>query len=140
MVEKSPIGLIDLKGIAEDPEQDWQHDFQLLNKLAALLGMKPFNLLRKVSWSVGESADTALFFMGQPLSSEVRRQSGMKTGAVGLIHSAEHAESILANSDADIVILGRALLANPMWPLDAAKTLKKADQPWPIQYERSNIY
>lgn len=75
-----------------------------------------------------------------PLSSEVRKQSGMKTGAVGLIHSAEHAESILANGDADIVILGRAFLANPMWPLHAANTLKKADHPWPIQYERSNIY
>ncbi|MGI9327747.1 MAG: hypothetical protein ACR2PZ_21195, partial [Pseudomonadales bacterium] len=80
MIEKSPIGLIDLKGITKDPAHDWQHDFQLLNKLAVLLGMKPFNLLRKISWSVGESTDTALFFMGQPLSAKVRTrlQSLMK--------------------------------------------------------------
>lgn len=72
VVEKSPVGLIGLKGIAQDPAYDWQHDFQLLNKLAVLLGMKPFTLLRKISWSVGENVDAALFFMGQPLSAKVR--------------------------------------------------------------------
>ncbi len=72
MVEDSAFGLFDPKKIADDPAHDWEHDADLLNKLAVLSGMMPLNLLRKISWSVGNGADTALFRMGQPLSSAVR--------------------------------------------------------------------
>jgi len=72
MFEKSALGLFDPKMIAEDPAHDWEHDADLLDKLAVLSGMMPLNLLRKISWSVGEGADTALFRMGQPLSTAVR--------------------------------------------------------------------
>ncbi len=72
MVENPAFGLFDPKKIADDPAHDWEHDVDLLNKLAVLSGMVPLNLLRKISWSVGESADTAIFRMGQPLSSAVR--------------------------------------------------------------------
>ena len=64
----------------------------------------------------------------------------MMTGAVGLIYSPEHAESILANADADLIIMGRALLADPYWPLKAAKTPKAGNMDWPVQYERGNIF
>ena len=64
----------------------------------------------------------------------------MMTGAVGLIHTPEHAESILANGDADLVIMGRTLLADPYWPLQAAKILKAGNVDWPVQYERGNIF
>jgi 2,4-dienoyl-CoA reductase-like NADH-dependent reductase (Old Yellow Enzyme family) len=62
------------------------------------------------------------------------------TGAVGLIQSADFAESIVANGQADLVVLGRALLADPVWPLRAAHHLKAASVKWPVQYERSNIF
>ena len=75
-----------------------------------------------------------------PLAQAVKATGAIMTGAVGLIHNPEHAESILANGQADIVIIGRALLAEPMWPLHAARTLRKDSYPWPVQYERSNIY
>lgn len=75
-----------------------------------------------------------------PFAAAIRRQTGMMTGAVGLIHSPEHAESIIANGDADLVILGRSLLANPSWPLHAARELKASNVKWPVQYERSNIF
>lgn len=74
-----------------------------------------------------------------PLSSTVRRETGFATGAVGLIHTPDFAEAILANGDADIVILGRALLADPVWPLRAAKQLRARNVAWPVQYERSDI-
>ncbi|MDZ7809949.1 MAG: hypothetical protein U5L11_07045 [Arhodomonas sp.] len=57
-----------------------------------------------------------------------------------MIHSTDLAESVIANGDADLVILGRALLADPVWPLRAAATLKTEDADWPVQYERSNIF
>ena len=72
MVEYSPIRLIDPNKLADHPAQDWEYDFHLLSKLAALSGMKPFNLLRKICWSVGEGTDTTSFFVGQPLSATVR--------------------------------------------------------------------
>ena len=35
---------------------------------------------------------------------------------------------------------GRALMADPMWPLRAAETLQAKNVTWPVQYERSNIF
>ncbi|MGJ7456186.1 NADH:flavin oxidoreductase/NADH oxidase [Halomonas sp. RA08-2] len=75
-----------------------------------------------------------------PLAQAVRARSGIATGAVGLIHSPDLAESVLANGQADLVILGRALLADPVWPLRAAEALKARNVAWPRQYERSNIF
>lgn len=51
---------------------DWEYDAQILKALAALSGVTPLSLLRKVSWSVGEGADTGPFRRGQPLSPAVR--------------------------------------------------------------------
>jgi 2,4-dienoyl-CoA reductase-like NADH-dependent reductase (Old Yellow Enzyme family) len=75
-----------------------------------------------------------------PLAATLRQSTGLKTAAVGLIHSPDLAESVLANGFADLVCLGRALLADPMWPIKAAKALRAAVVPWPVQYERSDIF
>jgi 2,4-dienoyl-CoA reductase-like NADH-dependent reductase (Old Yellow Enzyme family) len=75
-----------------------------------------------------------------PFAAAIKANTGLMTGAVGLIHSADLAESIVANGQADLVILGRTLLADPVWPLRAAKKLKASNVKWPIQYERSNIF
>jgi 2,4-dienoyl-CoA reductase-like NADH-dependent reductase (Old Yellow Enzyme family) len=71
-----------------------------------------------------------------PLAERIKRESGMMTGAVGLITSAEQAEQIIALDQADIVLLARELLRNPYWPLAAARRLK-ADIEWPKQYLRA---
>jgi 2,4-dienoyl-CoA reductase-like NADH-dependent reductase (Old Yellow Enzyme family) len=76
-----------------------------------------------------------------PFARAVREQAGVATGAVGLIQTAEFAEAILANGDADLIVLGRALLADPAWPLRAASALKAPGRAaWPPQYERGNIF
>jgi 2,4-dienoyl-CoA reductase-like NADH-dependent reductase (Old Yellow Enzyme family) len=74
------------------------------------------------------------------LAERVKRETGMKTAAVGLIHSPDLAEEILASGRADIVVLGRTLLADPVWPLRAAKALGAANVKWPVQYERADIF
>ncbi len=73
-----------------------------------------------------------------PLASKIKQKLGEKIciGTVGLINSAEQAETILVNGDADFVILGRALLKNPYFPLHAADVLHSAPQV-PKQYERA---
>jgi 2,4-dienoyl-CoA reductase-like NADH-dependent reductase (Old Yellow Enzyme family) len=55
-----------------------------------------------------------------PFSADVRRKTGATTMAVGLIVHAEHAEQIIAEESADLVAVGREVLHNPNWPLDAA--------------------
>jgi len=75
-----------------------------------------------------------------PFAERIKRETGLATAAVGLIHGAEMAEEIVANGRADLVVMGRTLLADPVWPLRAAKQLRAANAPWPIQYERSNIF
>ena len=55
-----------------------------------------------------------------PFAERVRAEAGIATGAVGLIREPEHAAEIVANGRADLVILARALLADPAWPRRAA--------------------
>jgi len=69
-----------------------------------------------------------------PLAEAVRCQAGLPTCAVGLITAPETAEEIVRNGRADLVALGRELLRNPYWPLQAALKLG-AEIAWPPQYE-----
>ena len=71
-----------------------------------------------------------------PFAERIRRESNIKTAAVGLIRSAFQAEHILRTEQADLVVLARELLRDPYWPLRAARELR-ADVPWPVQYERA---
>jgi 2,4-dienoyl-CoA reductase-like NADH-dependent reductase (Old Yellow Enzyme family) len=71
-----------------------------------------------------------------PFAERVRRESGMMTGAVGLITEPAQAEQILHTGQADLIILARALLRNPYWPLHAARVLGEDVKP-PVQYLRA---
>ncbi|MEE2996388.1 MAG: NADH:flavin oxidoreductase/NADH oxidase [Pseudomonadota bacterium] len=75
-----------------------------------------------------------------PFAEKIKRETGMKTAAVGLLHSPDFCEEVIANGRADLVALGRTLLADPYWPLHAATKLRAENLDWPIQYERSNIF
>ena len=75
-----------------------------------------------------------------PFAQAIKAETGLRTAAVGLIHGADLAESVVANEQADIVVLGRALLIDPVWPLRTAKALNAQNVVLPVQYERSNIF
>ncbi len=66
----------------------------------------------------------------------VGREADILTVAGGLVTEAEQANEILANQSADLIFLGRELLRNPYWPLQAATTLGEAIE-WPKPYERA---
>lgn len=68
------------------------------------------------------------------------KTSGLRTAAVGLINSPDLAEAVVANGWADLVVLGRTVLGDPVWPLRAAKALKATNVTWPVQYERADIF
>lgn len=71
-----------------------------------------------------------------PFATAIRGEVGIATGAVGLITAPEQAEQIVANGEADAVLLARELLRDPHWPLRAAKVLG-AEGPWPKPYLRA---
>ena len=67
-----------------------------------------------------------------PFADAVKHGANIATGAVGLITEPTHAAEIVANERADLVLLARVLLADPAWPLRAAKALGvKPDLPPP---------
>jgi 2,4-dienoyl-CoA reductase-like NADH-dependent reductase (Old Yellow Enzyme family) len=66
------------------------------------------------------------------------REGGVPSGAVGLITEPAQAEKVLAEGDADVVLLARAALREPHWPLRAAHELgvSRREAPYPPQYLR----
>jgi 2,4-dienoyl-CoA reductase-like NADH-dependent reductase (Old Yellow Enzyme family) len=71
-----------------------------------------------------------------PFAATIRKETGIATGAVGMITEAQQAEQIISSGEADAVFLARAMLRDPYWPLHAAKTLG-VDVPRPVQYGRA---
>jgi 2,4-dienoyl-CoA reductase-like NADH-dependent reductase (Old Yellow Enzyme family) len=68
-----------------------------------------------------------------PFARRIRTESGIKTGAVGMITDAAEAQSIIERGDADLVLLGRELLREPYWVLKARERLG-VPPTWPIPY------
>jgi 2,4-dienoyl-CoA reductase-like NADH-dependent reductase (Old Yellow Enzyme family) len=66
----------------------------------------------------------------------IRKETGIATGAVGMISEPAQAETILATEQADLVFLARELLRDPYWPRRAAKALDVKIKA-PVQYERA---
>lgn len=71
-----------------------------------------------------------------PFAEKIKRESGILTGAVGLITEAKHAEEILVQGKADLILMARESLRQPYWPLVAAGELGD-DVVWPDQYLRA---
>jgi NADH:flavin oxidoreductases, Old Yellow Enzyme family len=71
-----------------------------------------------------------------PFARAVKAAVKLPVVAVGLITEFEHAESILAAGDADLIALARAMLFNPRWPWHAAAHFKARVRA-PKQYLRS---
>jgi len=73
-----------------------------------------------------------------PFAEKIKQETGILTGAVGLITTSSQAEEILENDQADLVFLARQSLRDAYFPLHAAKELG-ADVKWPVQYERAKL-
>ena len=69
-------------------------------------------------------------------SKKIKKEADILTGAVGLITEPNQAEKILTDNEADVIFMGRELLRNPYWPLNAIKEIDGDSNP-PNQYLRS---
>jgi 2,4-dienoyl-CoA reductase-like NADH-dependent reductase (Old Yellow Enzyme family) len=68
-----------------------------------------------------------------PFARRIRHEAGIKTGAVGMITEPAQARSIITGGDADLVLLGRELLREPYWVLEAQQQMG-LEPDWPIPY------
>ncbi len=69
-------------------------------------------------------------------AADIRRRTGVPTGAVGMITSPEQADHIVRSGQADLVLLARELLRDPYWPRRAAHALGVKIE-GPVQYARA---
>ncbi|MEP7141790.1 MAG: NADH:flavin oxidoreductase/NADH oxidase [Ferruginibacter sp.] len=106
-------------------------------QLAAILKTHGVDLVDCSSGGISPAQKIKVAPMYQvPFAEKIKKETGILTGAVGLITTASEAEQILADHQADLIILARQLLRDPYFPLHAAKELG-ADVAWPVQYERA---
>ncbi|MGD0822682.1 MAG: NADH:flavin oxidoreductase/NADH oxidase [Desulfomonilia bacterium] len=68
----------------------------------------------------------------------IRKETGIMTGALGLIVSPQQAETVIRTGQADVVVIARQFLRDPYWPLHAAAELKEQIS-WPVQYNRASV-
>ncbi len=73
-----------------------------------------------------------------PFAEKVRKESGILTGAVGLITTAKQADEIIKSGKADLVFIARESLRNVNFPQMAARELN-VDMEWPSQYLRAKM-
>lgn len=66
----------------------------------------------------------------------IKKSSGILTAAVGFITEPSQAEQIVQLGQANAVMLGRAMLRNPRWPMNAAEDLGIRIS-WQKQFERA---
>jgi 2,4-dienoyl-CoA reductase-like NADH-dependent reductase (Old Yellow Enzyme family) len=106
-------------------------------KLAAQLRTRGVDL---IDCSSGGLAPDAKIQLGPgyqvPFSERIRKETGILTGAVGMITDPQQGEQIIASGQADVISLAREFLRDPYWPLHAARALGKEQAP-PVQYSRA---
>jgi 2,4-dienoyl-CoA reductase-like NADH-dependent reductase (Old Yellow Enzyme family) len=71
-------------------------------------------------------------------SERIKKETGILTGAVGLITGEKQAEEILMKNQADLIFIARASLRDPYFALHAAHNLGD-DILWPVQYKRAKL-
>jgi 2,4-dienoyl-CoA reductase-like NADH-dependent reductase (Old Yellow Enzyme family) len=71
-----------------------------------------------------------------PFAQQIRWETGIMTGAVGMITFSIQAEQIIGTGQADAIVIAREFLRDPYWPLRAARELGQSIS-WPVQYLRA---
>jgi 2,4-dienoyl-CoA reductase-like NADH-dependent reductase (Old Yellow Enzyme family) len=116
-------------------EGGWMPDETV--RLAALLKEDGADLIDTSSGGTLARADIPVGPGYQTAFAErIKKESGVASGAVGLITDPAQADHIIRTGQADLILLARELLRNPYWPMHAAQALGHATS-WPVQYLRA---
>ena len=109
----------------DDQQGGWTMDDSIeLSRRLLALGV---DVIDCSSGGLGERTTTRLVRRPEgyqvPYAERIRRETGGRTMAVGLIATPAFAEGVVAQGRADLVAIGREALMNPHWPLHAARAL-----------------
>lgn len=119
----------------EDGPRGWdiEQSVQLARELESLgvdlIDVSSGGLLPHVKIPVGPGYQV-------PFAARIRREAGIATGAVGMITEPEQAAAIIANDEADVVLIARESLRDPYFPRRAASVLGAKIEA-PAQYQRA---
>ena len=126
-----------LRVSAEEYSEEGNHDIEVANMIKALKE-EGLDLINVSSGGVINVAPKAYPGYQVKYAETIKQITGLPVMAGGLISSPSMAEEIVHNDRADFIFLGRELLRNPYWCLQAAKELRD-EIDWPRQYERSKL-
>jgi 2,4-dienoyl-CoA reductase-like NADH-dependent reductase (Old Yellow Enzyme family) len=107
--------------------------------LAAQLGPLGVDLVDCSSGGISPAANAKIPVAPNyqvPFAEAIRRETGILTGAIGMITSMNQADTILREGRADVILMAREFLREPYWPLHAAHA-EGFQTPWPAQYLRA---
>lgn len=109
-------------------------DEETLAEAVGLAGSLRENGLDLLSVSLGFSTPNANIpwapaFLA-PFAARVRREAGLPVASAWCIDAPANAERVVAEGQMDLVMVGRAHLANPHWPYAAALQLKAPRPSW----------
>jgi NADPH2 dehydrogenase len=65
-----------------------------------------------------------------PMAERIRKEAKIPTATSWYINEPRQADALIRDGKVDLVMLGRALLANPHWPYEAAKVLGIDNPSW----------
>jgi len=131
--ETKPLGL-------RVSAEDYAEGGNIATETASLINLIKETGIDIVNVSSGGTVPTRIStYPGYQISysETIKKQCNLITIGGGLITSPLMAEEILCNNRSDLIYLGRELLRNPYWALEAANQLDD-DIKWPTQYNRSN--
>jgi 2,4-dienoyl-CoA reductase-like NADH-dependent reductase (Old Yellow Enzyme family) len=116
-------------------DNGWQENDSV--KLAEILKTKAIDLIDCSTGGNVPDIKIPLKPMYQlSFAENIKKATGIMTGAVGLITTPQEANSIIEENKADLVFMAREFLRNAYFPLTAANELG-IDIAWPVQYERA---
>jgi 2,4-dienoyl-CoA reductase-like NADH-dependent reductase (Old Yellow Enzyme family) len=119
---------------------DWVEGGWDLDQSVALAGLLRNRTVDLIDCSSGGMVPSAKIPVAPgyqvPFSERIRRETGLLTGAVGMITRPAQADEIIGSGQADIVLLAREMLRDPYWPMHAATELGY-EASWPSQYLRA---
>lgn len=119
--------------------EDYQEGGNLAEDLAEMLNLvkeKGIDLVNVSTGGVVPAVPSVVKGYQIPHAEKIKKLTGLPVIAGGLVTDPQEAEDIIFSGKADFVYIGRELLRNPYWPLQAANELG-VDIVWPKQYERA---
>jgi 2,4-dienoyl-CoA reductase-like NADH-dependent reductase (Old Yellow Enzyme family) len=119
---------------------DWAENGWDIDESVRLSAMLKANGVDLIDCSSGGLVPYAKIQLGPgyqvPFAERIKHETGITTGAVGMITTAQQAEDILNSEQADFIIIARASLRDPYFAMHAAYELGESID-WPAQYGRA---